>query len=86
MKHVNFGAFYNSLAETNLKKFGYKMKLHVFYLLFVFLMISISGDLFTYNFVCFLMPDFDLSRKTIYNFNNAPLRNLTIVISFRLKY
>ena len=35
-KHVNFGAFYNILTKLNLKKFGYKMKLHMFYSFFFF--------------------------------------------------
>ena len=42
---MNFGAFYNILTKLNLKKFGYKMKLHMFYSFFFS-----DGDLiFTYN-------------------------------------
>ena len=82
---MNFGTFYNILAETNLKKFGYKMTLHVFYLLFVFLMIVV---VILYSrttlsaFWCLTL----IYLEKLNDFNNAPPRNLTIVISFHLKY
>ena len=77
---MNFGTFYNILAETNLKKFGYKMTLHVFYLLFLFLMMVVVVILYSRTtlpvFWCLTLIYLEEQN----NFSNAPPRNLTLFI------